>query len=94
MYYERLVQLPETEMRRILAFLEESWSDNVIKHEEQIGGEIKLNPHEFSTSQVAEAVYEKALTSWFGSYPLDVVLHMDELAPMLKFLGKGANRLG
>lgn len=86
-YYERLVQKPESEMRRILSFLEEQWSDNVIRHEELVGGEVKLNPHEFSTSQVAEAVNLKALQSWFGSYPLSIILEIDKIAPMLKFLG-------
>ncbi|KAK6741236.1 hypothetical protein RB195_009225 [Necator americanus] len=63
-FYERLVQRPADEARRILNFLDVPWSDDVLRHQEKIGSEVKLNPNEFSTSQVKEKVNKKALTSW------------------------------
>ncbi|CAJ0598783.1 unnamed protein product [Cylicocyclus nassatus] len=86
-YYERLVQRTEEEARRILNFLDVPWSEDVLKHEEKIGSEVKLNPKEFSTSQVKEKVNKKALTSWFGCYSEDVLNNMDNLAPLLLRLG-------
>ncbi|KHJ80783.1 hypothetical protein OESDEN_19538 [Oesophagostomum dentatum] len=43
-YYERLVQRTEDEASRILRFLNVPWSDDVLRHEEKIGSEVKLNP--------------------------------------------------
>ncbi|VDM66444.1 unnamed protein product [Strongylus vulgaris] len=87
-YYERLVQRTEDEARRILNFLDVPWTDDVLRHEEKIGSEVKLNPEEFSTSQVKEKVNKKALTSWFGCYSDDVLKDIDKLAPLLRQLGK------
>ncbi|KAK5983660.1 Protein-tyrosine sulfotransferase, partial [Trichostrongylus colubriformis] len=86
-YYERLVQRPADEARRILHFLDVPWSDDVLNHQEKIGDKIHLNPQEFSTSQVKEKVNEKALTSWYGCYSDDLLKKIDELAPMLRKLG-------
>ncbi|VDO61482.1 unnamed protein product [Haemonchus placei] len=43
-YYERLVQRPSDEARRILHFLDVPWSDDVLSHQDKIGDEIHLNP--------------------------------------------------
>ncbi|ETN75984.1 hypothetical protein NECAME_11980 [Necator americanus] len=43
-FYERLVQRPADEARRILNFLDVPWSDDVLRHQEKIGSEVKLNP--------------------------------------------------
>uniref|UniRef100_A0A7I4YB25 Protein-tyrosine sulfotransferase n=1 Tax=Haemonchus contortus TaxID=6289 RepID=A0A7I4YB25_HAECO len=86
-YYERLVQRPSDEARRILHFLDVPWSDDVLSHQDKIGDEIHLNPKEFSTSQVKEKVNEKALTTWFGCYPEVLLKKIDRLAPMLRKLG-------
>ncbi|VDM72336.1 unnamed protein product [Strongylus vulgaris] len=86
-YYERLVQRTEDEARRILNFLDVRWTDDVLRHEEKIGSEVKLNPKEFSTSQVKEKVNKKALTSWFGCYSDGVLKDIDKLAPLLRQLG-------
>ncbi|PIO64336.1 hypothetical protein TELCIR_14040 [Teladorsagia circumcincta] len=87
-YYERLVQRPSDETRRVLHFLDVPWSDDVLNHQDKIGDEIRLNPNEFSTSQVKEKVNEKALTSWFGCYTTDFLKKIDKLAPMLRKLGE------
>ncbi|RCN42752.1 hypothetical protein ANCCAN_11300 [Ancylostoma caninum] len=86
-YYERLVQRTRDEARRILNFLDVPWSEDVLRHEEKIGTEVKLNPKEFSTSQVKEKVNKKALTLWFGCYSHDVLTRIDKLAPLLRHLG-------
>ena len=45
-YYERLVQRPEIEMRRVLAFVDVPFSEDVLHHHEQIGKEVDLNSYE------------------------------------------------
>lgn len=42
-YYEQLVLHPETEMRKILNYLNITWSENVLKHEELIGKQISVS---------------------------------------------------
>ncbi|WKX99180.1 hypothetical protein Q1695_014228 [Nippostrongylus brasiliensis] len=86
-YYERLVQRPTEEAHRILDFLDVPWSDDVLKHEQKIGDEIRLNPSEFSTSQVKEKVNMEALSAWYDCYTDDVLAKIDTLAPMLRRLG-------
>lgn len=42
-YYEQLVLHPESQMRRILQFLEVPWDGNVLRHEQMVGNEISLS---------------------------------------------------
>ncbi|EPB69007.1 hypothetical protein ANCCEY_11901 [Ancylostoma ceylanicum] len=86
-YYERLVQQTAKEARRILKFLDVPWSEDVLRHQDKIGKEIKLNPIEYSTSQVKEKVYKKALTSWFGYFPDSILNDINKLAPILRQIG-------
>ncbi|CAJ0599708.1 unnamed protein product [Cylicocyclus nassatus] len=86
-FYERLVQQTEDEARRILKFLDIPWSDDVLRHQEKIGKEVQLNPMEFSTSQVKERIYQKALTSWFDYFSDDVLENLNKTAPLLRRLG-------
>ncbi|RCN42750.1 hypothetical protein ANCCAN_11298 [Ancylostoma caninum] len=86
-YYERLVQQTAKEARRILKFLGVPWSEDVLRHQDKIGKEVKLNPIEYSTSQVKEKIYKKALTSWFGYFPDNILNDINTIAPMLRQLG-------
>ncbi|KAK0420826.1 hypothetical protein QR680_014911 [Steinernema hermaphroditum] len=86
--YETLILRPEGELRRITAFLGESWSDNLLHHEKFVGSEIRLHPLEFSTSQVKKALNDDALHSWRNFYSDDILGQMDTVAPMLKTLGR------
>ena len=42
-HYEQLVLHPEEQMKRILAFLDLPWDDNVLHHENMIGGQVSLS---------------------------------------------------
>ncbi|TKR78247.1 hypothetical protein L596_019085 [Steinernema carpocapsae] len=85
--YETLILQPEKELQQIMTFLNEPWSGNLLKHEEFIGSEVQLHPLEFSTSQVKNALNDKALNHWKGCFAPEILSRMDDLAPMLKQLG-------
>ncbi|CAJ0953347.1 unnamed protein product, partial [Mesorhabditis belari] len=85
-HYESLVISPRKEMEKILKFLNEPWSEQVLEHEKHIG-EININPLEFSSNQVVKQVYQNALHQWKG-YFSDSLLHkVAQLAPMMETLG-------
>ncbi|XP_034646953.1 protein-tyrosine sulfotransferase 2 isoform X1 [Trachemys scripta elegans] len=88
-YYEQLVLHPEQSMRVIMQFLDISWSDAVLHHEELIGkpGGVSLSKIERSTDQVIKPVNLEALSKWIGHIPGDVLQDMAQIAPMLARLG-------
>ncbi|VDN39126.1 unnamed protein product, partial [Gongylonema pulchrum] len=90
-YYEQLVLHPEEQMRRILNFLDISWHDSVLHHENHIGKGISLSKVERSTDQVIKPVNLDALNKWVGTFPDDIVQDMATIAPMLAELGYDPN---
>ncbi|XP_075755010.1 protein-tyrosine sulfotransferase 2 [Pelodiscus sinensis] len=88
-YYEQLVLHPEQSMRAIMQFLDISWSNAVLHHEELIGkpGGVSLSKIERSTDQVIKPVNLEALSKWIGHIPGDVLQDMAQIAPMLARLG-------
>lgn len=87
--YERLVQSPQSEMKKLLHFLDLPWDASVLHHEELIGkaGGVSLSKVERSTDQVMKPVNTEALSKWVGNIPAGVVSDMAEIAPMLSRLG-------
>ncbi|XP_030075063.1 protein-tyrosine sulfotransferase 2 [Microcaecilia unicolor] len=88
-YYEQLVLHPKPSMQTIMNFLDISWNDAVLHHEELIGkpGGVSLSKIERSTDQVVKPVNTEALEKWVGFIPADVVKDMAQIAPMLAKLG-------
>jgi len=86
-YYEQLVLHPETEMRKLLHFLDLPWNSSVLNHEALIGKDISLSKTERSSDQVIKPVNLDALSKWVGHIPEDVVNEMASVAPMLSVLG-------
>ncbi|CAF3880256.1 unnamed protein product [Adineta steineri] len=86
-YYEQLVLQPKKTIGNILKFLNISWVDSVLHHEEFIGKKISLSKTEHSTDQVIKPINLEALTKWFSHIPANVKRDVDSLAPMLKRLG-------
>ncbi|KAE9554895.1 hypothetical protein FO519_001923 [Halicephalobus sp. NKZ332] len=86
-YYEQLVLHPETEMRKLLDFLDLPWNSSVLNHEDLIGKDISLSKTERSSDQVIKPVNLDALSKWVGHIPEDVVADMASVAPMLSVLG-------
>uniref|UniRef100_A0A8R1TZZ5 Protein-tyrosine sulfotransferase n=1 Tax=Onchocerca volvulus TaxID=6282 RepID=A0A8R1TZZ5_ONCVO len=90
-YYEQLVLHPEQQLRRVLNFLNITWSDLVLHHDKLIGKDISLSKVERSTDQVIKPVNLDALTKWVGTFDEDVLQEMASLAPMLAELGYDPN---
>ncbi|XP_021939354.1 protein-tyrosine sulfotransferase-like [Zootermopsis nevadensis] len=88
-HYEQLVLNPGERIRRILSFLDISWDESVIRHDELINkpGGVSLSKVERSSDQVMKSVNLKAVAKWIGNIPDDVVRDMTEIAPMLSVLG-------
>ncbi|XP_029427406.1 protein-tyrosine sulfotransferase 2 [Rhinatrema bivittatum] len=88
-YYEQLVLHPQLSMQTIMNFLDISWDDAVLHHEELIGkpGGVSLSKIERSTDQVIMPVNMEALARWVGYIPGDIVKDMAQIAPMLAKLG-------
>ncbi|NXE82092.1 TPST2 sulfotransferase, partial [Cochlearius cochlearius] len=87
--YEQLVLHPEQSMHAIMKFLDISWSDTVLHHEELIGkpGGVSLSKIERSTDQVIKPVNMEALSKWTPPIPGDVLQDMAHIPPMLARLG-------
>lgn len=88
-HYEKLVLRPKEQMKEILDFLNITWNDSVLHHEEQIGKKdgVALSKVERSSDQVIKPINLEALGKWEGQIPDDVVREMADIAPMLRVLG-------
>ncbi|CAF2604629.1 unnamed protein product [Rotaria sp. Silwood2] len=86
-YYEQLVLQPKKSIENIIKFLNLTWVDDVLHHEQLIGKKISLSKTEHSSDQVIKPINLEALTKWIGHIPNDVKQELDILAPMLKKLG-------
>ncbi|PAV89073.1 hypothetical protein WR25_08929 [Diploscapter pachys] len=70
-------------MRRVLAFVDVPFSEDVLHHHEQIGKEVDLNSKEYSASQVKQKLYLESLTSWHGCIAEEILEKAGSIAPML-----------
>lgn len=88
-FYEQLVLHPKDWMKKILDFLEVSWDDSVLHHEDHINkpGGVSLSKVERSSDQVVKPINLDALSKWVGQIPKDVVEDMANIAPMLAAFG-------
>lgn len=88
-HYEKLVLRPQEQMKEILDFLNVTWNEAVLHHEEMIGKKdgVALSKVERSSDQVIKPINLEALNKWEGQIPDDVVQDMAEIAPMLRVLG-------
>lgn len=88
-HYEKLVLRPQEQMKEILEFLNVTWNEAVLHHEEMIGKKdgVALSKVERSSDQVIKPINLEALNKWEGQIPDDVVQDMAEIAPMLRVLG-------
>jgi protein-tyrosine sulfotransferase len=84
--YESLVQNTKKNMREVAKFLDISWTDDFLHHEEFIGSKIVASKVEWSTDQIKHPVYKDALNNWKGVTKFDLV-DLNEKAPMYKKFG-------
>ncbi|MFH1466496.1 MAG: sulfotransferase [Pseudomonadota bacterium] len=75
--YEALVSEPEATMRRVLAFLGERWSPEVLRHHE---AGAMLSSRESSTEAVRAAVHGRAVDTWRGRLSEAEVASVEEVA--------------
>jgi tetratricopeptide (TPR) repeat protein len=82
--YEDLVNDPERELRRLLAFADLDWSDAVMDNvvHARKRGDVKTPGYE----QVGQPIYRKARGRWLG-YRQQLAPVMNELAPWVEYFG-------
>ena len=78
--YEDLVTHPKDEISKILSFLGEKWSENVLKHQEFIGSEIEVSKTEWSTSDIVKPINSLSLSAWKKNLTLDVNMYVEKHA--------------
>ena len=59
--YEDLVSRAEPVMRRVLRFLNATWTDELLRHEAHFTDEISVSRLEWSTSQIQNRIYNNSL---------------------------------
>uniref|UniRef100_A0A0K0E6T3 Protein-tyrosine sulfotransferase n=2 Tax=Strongyloides stercoralis TaxID=6248 RepID=A0A0K0E6T3_STRER len=90
-HYERLVIYPREELIRIVQFLDISWEENLLHHEEFIGSEVKLVKGEWSTDQVKKSINLDALYKWNNFFNSSIIQNINNIAPMINNLGYPIN---
>ncbi len=84
--YEELVTTPEPTMRRVLEFLGEEWSGQVLEHEQS--RDLVLPAHESSSTEVSSPVHPDSIGRWRDELSVDDVRAIeDEAGPLLEVLG-------
>lgn len=68
--YENLVEKPELEIRKVIGFLNESWTNELLRHEKHVGKNVILSKYEWSSDQVKKPINKEALKPiWIDKYP-------------------------
>jgi protein-tyrosine sulfotransferase len=60
-HYEELVTEPEPVLRKVVSFLDATWTDDFLHHEEHFDDEIKISPKEWSSAQIKKKIYTDSL---------------------------------
>lgn len=69
--YEDLVMEPRRELEKVMKFLNESWTDELLRHEQHIGGEVAVSKIEWSTNQIKKEINNASLSYhvWLDQMP-------------------------
>jgi len=62
--YEELVLELEKTMKKVVDFLNLTWTDNFLKHERFIGDKVKVSDTEWSTDQIKKPIYKNSMRNW------------------------------
>ncbi|MEE2750036.1 MAG: sulfotransferase [Myxococcota bacterium] len=76
-HYEDLVTEPNRVMRQVLAFLGQSWDEQVLTHQQS---DMNLGERESSSDAVREAVHTRALTRWRNELSDSDVAQIEQVA--------------
>jgi protein-tyrosine sulfotransferase len=63
-HYEKLVLRLKDSMKRVVSFLNVTWTEDFLHHEKFVGGEIRVAEIEWSTPQIKLPVYAASLLAW------------------------------
>ncbi len=87
-HYEELILDFNSTMSRVVEFLNITWTDNFLHHEDFVGGKIKTSSVEWSTQQIKKPLYAKSLSSWtnFTTYN-DIGNETENSITMFKVFG-------
>jgi protein-tyrosine sulfotransferase len=68
--YEDLIANTKTVLQRVVAFLNETWTDELLRHEKHFGDQIKVSNLEWSTLQIKNKIYNDSLAPiWLDHIP-------------------------
>jgi protein-tyrosine sulfotransferase len=68
--YEDLVTNAPLVLRRVVRFLNETWTDELLQHEKYFGSQIKVSKLEWSTLQIKNKIYNNSLIPiWINAIP-------------------------
>ena len=64
--YEDLVTDTKNTLKKVVNFLDLSWTDEFLHHEKYVGNKIVVSQTEWSTDQIKQRIYTDSLRSWKG----------------------------
>ena len=79
-HYEQLILHPESILKHVVKFLNITWTDRFLNHEDYIG-ELGISDVECSTWQVKKPINMDSLIAWWGSIPKEVQRNIASIAP-------------
>lgn len=64
--YEDLVQEPKRTISELVKFLDITWTNDFLRHNEFVGDKIVVSKVEWSTEQIKKPIYKESLVNWVG----------------------------
>jgi hypothetical protein len=81
--YEDLILQPNRTISEVANMLGLTWTDDFLRHDEFVGGKVRVSETEWSSSQVKKPIYTDSLTSWVGKMNFDLSM-LQKNAPILR----------
>ena len=72
---KRILYFDKGVLRNMMEFLQESWSDELLRHDQYLGKKIKVSKTEWSSHQIVKPINTKGLTSWVEKIPISYRNH-------------------
>jgi hypothetical protein len=88
--YEDLVTDTKNTLKKVVNFLDLSWTDEFLHHEKYVGNKIVVSQTEWSTDQIKQKIYTESLRNWVGNVNYNEN-EVRKLFPMLSELGYNFN---
>jgi protein-tyrosine sulfotransferase len=88
--YESLVMNTRSAMERVARFLDVSWTDDFLHHEDFVGSRVIASRAEWSSNQIKKPVYTDRLVNWKRAGGFEIEM-LNETAPMYRKFGYDIN---